>query len=46
LTLEESLQSIGLFAGEVIPLLRAKAAGAAQAAGVARSQRLRSSPAS
>jgi len=35
LTLEESLQSIGLFAGEVIPLLRAKAPGAAEAASVA-----------
>src|SRR5205809_1002276 len=46
LTLEECLQSIGLFADEVMPLLRSKAAGAAQAAGVARSQRLRSSPAS
>ncbi|TMJ89459.1 MAG: LLM class flavin-dependent oxidoreductase [Alphaproteobacteria bacterium] len=35
LTLEESLQSIGLFAGEVIPLLRAKAPGASEAASVA-----------
>jgi alkanesulfonate monooxygenase SsuD/methylene tetrahydromethanopterin reductase-like flavin-dependent oxidoreductase (luciferase family) len=35
LTLEESLQTIGLFAEEVIPLLRAKAAGAAEAASVA-----------
>ena len=35
LTLKESLQSIGLFAGEVIPLLRAKAAGTAEAASVA-----------
>jgi len=35
LTLEESLQSIGLFAGEVVPLLRAKAPGAAEAASVA-----------
>ena len=36
LALEESLRSIGLFAGEVIPLLRAKAAGAAAASVAAR----------
>ena len=36
LTREESLQSIGLFAREVMPLLRAKAAaGAMETAGVA-----------
>jgi hypothetical protein len=35
LTLEESLQSIGLFAGEVIPLLRRKTAAGAEAASVA-----------
>jgi len=36
LTREESLQSIGLFAREVMPLLRAKAAaGAVETAGVA-----------
>src|SRR5262249_27447758 len=34
-TLQESQQSIGLFAGEVVPLLRAKAPGAAEAASVA-----------
>ena len=36
LALEESLRSIGLFAGEVIPLLRVKAAGAAAASVAAR----------
>jgi hypothetical protein len=36
LALEESLQSIGLFAGGVIPLLRAKAAGAGAASVAAR----------
>jgi hypothetical protein len=35
LTREESLQSIGLFAGEVMPHLRAKAAAATEMAGVA-----------
>ena len=35
LTLEETLQSIGLFADEVVPLLHAKAGGAAEAVSVA-----------
>jgi alkanesulfonate monooxygenase SsuD/methylene tetrahydromethanopterin reductase-like flavin-dependent oxidoreductase (luciferase family) len=35
LTLKETLQSIGLFAGEVVPLLRDKTPGAVEAASVA-----------